>query len=324
MTATGFSRFAASYDRTAIVITTLAVVVMLAAVLMSQSAIVAVLTTGILAVSWAYSPSRYEVHGRDIIVFRAIGTVRLGPVEMIRPATADDLRGTLRLWGSGGLFGYFGLYRTSTLGRCWWYVTNRGNTLIATTSDGAVLVSPDNVSGFLAMLPESETAGAPVALPQASDATRLAGFLIGGVALTLVAAALLYAPGRPEYSLTNSTLHIRDRFYPVTVGARDVEVSRIRVIDIEHDREWQPTARVNGFANPRYKSGWFRVRNGARVRMYRAQGERLVLLPPKGDHAPVLLEVEQPDKFAERIRKAWAVLPVDASVIGNDSEPVTR
>lgn len=323
MTPTGYSRFAASYDRTAIVITTVVVVIMLAAILISQSAIVAVLTTGILAASWAYSPRRYEVHGRDIIVHRVIGSVRLGPVEMIRPATADDLRGTLRLWGSGGLFGYFGLYRTSTVGKCWWYVTNRGNTLIAATGGVTALVSPDDVSGFLAMLPASEPAACG-ALPQPSDTTALAGFLIGGVALALVAAALLYAPGQPAYSLTNSTLHIRDRFYPVTIGARDVDVSRIRVIDIEHDRDWQPTARVNGFANSRYKSGWFRVRSGARVRMYRAQGERLVLFPPKGDYAPVLLEVEQPDKFVERVRKAWTVLPVDASVVGNDSEPVTR
>ena len=46
--------------------------------------------------------------------------------------------------------------------------------------------------------------------------------------------------------------------------------------------------RTNGFANAHYASGWFRVASGKTVRMYRAGGTRLVLLPPKGDGAAVL------------------------------------
>jgi hypothetical protein len=48
------------------------------------------------------------------------------------------------------------------------------------------------------------------------------------------------------------------------------------------------------------------VANGEKVRMYRAGGARLVLLPPKGSGVPVLLEVKDPESFVEELRRLWA------------------
>ena len=64
-------------------------------------------------------------------------------------------------------------------------------------------------------------------------------------------------------------------------------------------------ARTNGFANGHYRSGWFRVANGKTLRLYWADGTRLVLLPPKGNGAAVLLETTDPEKFLRRLREAW-------------------
>ena len=63
--------------------------------------------------------------------------------------------------------------------------------------------------------------------------------------------------------------------------------------------------RTNGFANAHYRSGWFRVANGQKVRMYRADGTRLLLLPPKGDGAAVLLEAKDPEQFLDELRRQW-------------------
>jgi hypothetical protein len=41
--------------------------------------------------------------------------------------------------------------------------------------------------------------------------------------------------------------------------------------------------------------------------MYRADGTRLVLLPPKGDGAAVLLETTDPEKFMREVRQAWSI-----------------
>jgi hypothetical protein len=85
-----------------------------------------------------------------------------------------------------------------------------------------------------------------------------------------------------------------------------VDVEHIRVIDLDVDAEWRPTRRTNGFANTHYRSGWFRVASGRIVRMYRADSRRLVLLPPKGDGAAVLLETREPEKFVVEVRQKWS------------------
>ena len=84
-----------------------------------------------------------------------------------------------------------------------------------------------------------------------------------------------------------------------------MDVEHIRVVDFGVDTEWQPTERTNGFGNPHYASGWFRVASGKTIRMYRAGGARLVLLPPKGDGAAVLLEVGEPERFVVEVREKW-------------------
>jgi hypothetical protein len=48
------------------------------------------------------------------------------------------------------------------------------------------------------------------------------------------------------------------------------------------------------------------VASGKTVRLYRADGTRLVLLPPKGDGAAVLLETREPEKFVVEMRRKWA------------------
>jgi hypothetical protein len=115
---------------------------------------VATLAVVVLAVSYAYSPRGYRVAGNSVAVRRLAGTARveLNGVREARRATPDDVRGSFRLWGSGGLFGYFGLFTTAKLGRCTWYVTDRSKSVVVITAAKTVLFSPDDPDGFLAAI----------------------------------------------------------------------------------------------------------------------------------------------------------------------------
>jgi hypothetical protein len=104
-------------------------------------------------------------------------------------------------------------------------------------------------------------------------------------------------------------LTIHDRFYPVTLSRADVDMARVRMVDFAVDREWRPTARTNGFANSHYHSGWFGLANGQKVRLYRADATRLVLLPPSGKGPAVLLEAKDPERFIDDLRAAWPLRP---------------
>jgi hypothetical protein len=265
---------------------------------------------------YAYSPQSYAVRERSIVVKRLIGNVRipLDDVREVRAAAADDFRGCIRLWGSGGCFGYYGLFRTSKLGKCTWYVTNRRHCVVVITGAKTAVFSPDDVQSFVAAIgPPSAPAAVPGAPIESGRSAGLGSMIAKVIAAIVMVAGLtfgtfciLYSPGFPSYELAPNALTIHDFFYPVKVDAASVDIARVRIVDFAVDTDWQPTGKTNGFANSHYQSGWFRVANGQKVRLYRAGGKRVVLLPPKGDGAAVLIEVKYPGEFVGEVRRMWS------------------
>ena len=301
--------FSTSYDTTTKVISGFVLVLFLVIIVATLSVVAGCLTAAIVVGSYAWSPRGYAVSDGSIEVKRLIGRARipLDGLREARAATKDDFRGCLRLFGNGGLFGYYGLFRTSKLGKSTWYVTNRGKAVVVVTGEKTVLFSPDNVEGFIAAI-GAPTAPVPATQDAGSRVGSLAGAAIGIVVIAILAFAFLYSPGPPSYTLTPESLTIHDRFYPVALNRTSVDVEHIRVVDFGVDAEWRPTERTNGFGNAHYASGWFRVASGKKVRMYRAGGTRLVLLPPKGDGAAVLLETREPERFVVEVRHRWGML----------------
>jgi len=310
--------FSASYDATSKAISAVVIVLFAAIAIATRSIIAAGFEALVLIVAYGYSPRSYSILDRAIIVNRLVGNVRipLDGIRELRVATGDDLRGCIRLWGSGGLFGWYGLFRTSKLGKCTWYVTNRSNAIVVVTAAKTTLFSPGDADGFTKAVQESVpvppvTPGDPLLASLASyPSGNFMGKLIAGVfvigAISLAAFAGLYAPGPPGYTLTPEALTIHDRFYPVTLNRAAVDIDHIRIVDLAVDTEWQPTLRTNGFASVHYRSGWFRVAGGKTIRLYSAHGKRLVLLPGVGNGPTVLLENQEPEKFVREVRQEWS------------------
>jgi hypothetical protein len=298
------------------IVSTAVAAVLLAVVVLTHSIAVGALATLLLIAAYAYSPNGYEISGRSIVVKRLIGDVQipLDDVREVRAATPEDFRGCLRLWGNGGLFGYYGLFRTSKLGKCTWYVTNRRNAAVVITGAKTVVFSPDDRDGFVAAIQPWLVPGpapsSPLLALRASGLGRLIPMIIGGavgvVGIAFGLFCVFYSPGPPSYRLTPQSLTIDDRFYPVTLNATNIDVDGIRIVDFRVDTDWSPTERTNGFANAHYRSGWFRVASGKTIRMYRAESKRLVLLPPKGDGTAVLLEAKEPEAFIDEVRRKWS------------------
>lgn len=126
-----------------------------------------------------------------------------------------------------------------------------------------------------------------------------------GVAILALTFAFFYAPGPPRYSVTPDALTIHDRFYPVTLPAETVDVGNIQVVDFTANPEWRPVRRTNGFSNLHYHSGWYRVAGGQNIRLYRADGKRLVLLPLRGEDSAVIFEAPEPERFVADLKRAW-------------------
>lgn len=304
--------FTTSYDSMAKVVSAIVCGTLLIVALATKSPIAAGLGIFLLIICYAWAPRGYLVEGRSIQVKRLIGSavVPLDSIREARPASTGDLSGALRLFGSGGLFGYYGLFQTAKLGKSTWYVTNQDKAVVVITETKTAVFSPDDVDGFLAAIrssvpvPVSAPAEPPV-YRSGKPLTLRVAVAAGVLAASVAGTALFYSPGPPGYALTPQSLSIHDRFYPVTLQAANVDVDGIRVIDLDKDDDWRPASRTDGFANTQYASGHFRLANGRNVRMYRAGGKRLVLLPPRGGGDAVLLDNGDPAKLATEIRQEW-------------------
>ena len=305
--------FSAPFDRTTKLISIVVCLGLLAIVIFVHNPILDILSLLVLLIASAYSPRRYALEGQYVVVKRLSGAARipLSDVREARKATGDDLRGCIRLWGSGGLFGYYGLFSTPKLGKSTWYVTDRSRAVVLITAAKTVLLSPGDTDGFLAAIrAAAPQTAAPLPVgafraPASSSSGKLIGIGIALAVLALVAAAMLYSPGPPGYTLTTDTLTIHDRFYPVTLHASAVDLNGIRIVDLNQNTAWRPVKRTNGFANSHYQSGWFQVANGDKVRLYRAGGSLVVLLPPKGAGSAVLYQAEAPAAFVGELRTEW-------------------
>ncbi|MBV9770293.1 MAG: hypothetical protein JOZ32_12030 [Bryobacterales bacterium] len=57
--------------------------------------------------------------------------------------------------------------------------------------------------------------------------------------------------------------------------------------------------------------------SGQKVRLYQADGARVVLLPPKGDGTAVLFQASDPASFVSRIRSEWSAVARNGANAGN-------
>ncbi len=103
----------------------------------------------ILFLSWLYSTYGYEVKDKRFIIHRRKGKiiVPLCDIKSIRVIHKKELGTLIRMWGSGGLFGYYGHFRSTRIGKLKLYTTQRKNLVLVTTVDqDYLLLSPDDLS----------------------------------------------------------------------------------------------------------------------------------------------------------------------------------
>ena len=238
----------------------------------------------------------------------------------------------MKLWGNGGLFGYYGLFRTTKLGKSSWYMTNRKKAVVLVTESKTTLFSPDRVEDFIASIrsvaPVQEPSGTGVLSGTVATSKSgrnigaIVGVGIGAVSAAVGALAFLYSPGPPRLTLTHDALAIHDRFYPVTVMANAVAIDRIRAVDISQDPDWlagKPNQRLFEFSlSLRVVPGRQRPRRSGCIGL---MGQTIgVSSLPKDDGVAVLIEVNDPEQFVETLRREWAGRSPFVAVTLFDSE----
>jgi len=121
---------------------------------------VAVLLLVILAVVYLFSPQAYAVEPGELIIQRP-GTdvaIPLKTIERIEVGGGWQVfRGALRLFASGGAFGFYGSFWSSTLKNFTAYATRMDKVVVLyRTTGGPIVVSPDEIEAFVAAIREAK------------------------------------------------------------------------------------------------------------------------------------------------------------------------
>ncbi|OWY20844.1 hypothetical protein C7N43_26820 [Sphingobacteriales bacterium UPWRP_1] len=111
--------------------------------------LIAASVVAIFVLSWAFAPQAYRLTPDELIILRPLRPVKI-PLNQITQVTQPPMSQfsfMLRLFGSGGFLGYFGLFWASKLGKMWWYATRRNNLIMIYFSEGKpIVISPDDLA----------------------------------------------------------------------------------------------------------------------------------------------------------------------------------
>ena len=93
----------------------------------------------------------YTIAPNELLVQRLLWTTRLSlsGLQSVE-AMPDAMRGSLRLFGNGGMLSITGLYRNRALGNYRAFVTDLKKTVVLRFPKRTVVVSPENLERFVA------------------------------------------------------------------------------------------------------------------------------------------------------------------------------
>ena len=100
-----------------------------------------------IVVSYLLAPKKYLITDKQLIIIRAFGGVsfNLSDIQAVEQWNDMGPGVTLRTFGVGGLFGYYGYYYNSTRGKMRFFATKLKSKLLITLKDNKkIVISPDD------------------------------------------------------------------------------------------------------------------------------------------------------------------------------------
>ncbi len=110
---------------------------------------VVILFLGIIIGSYLLSPKSYSLNSDSLVINKVIKTIiipykEIKKIHIIKP---EEMNGTIRTFGNGGLFGYYGKFHNQTFGSMNFQTTQKENRLLIETNKNIkYIISPDDLS----------------------------------------------------------------------------------------------------------------------------------------------------------------------------------
>ena len=103
-------------------------------------------------ITYGFRPIHYQVLEDVLIIHRPIADVKIETSEKksVEVLEKEMLQSIIRVFGVGGLFGYYGKFANTKMGMMTWYATRRDKAvLIITTTGKKIILTPDEPEKFI-------------------------------------------------------------------------------------------------------------------------------------------------------------------------------
>jgi hypothetical protein len=118
-----------------------------------------IITITILLISYLiafiFRPISYIILDKLLVIHRPLLDLKiaLNEIENIVVLDSQELKGTIRTFGVGGLWGYWGRFANSRIGAMKWYATRMSNAVLITTGNNKkIVLTPDDPELFVEKL----------------------------------------------------------------------------------------------------------------------------------------------------------------------------
>jgi hypothetical protein len=114
---------------------------------------VAIILLLIYCLAFAFHPTGYKVTTDTLIICRPLMNVRIkrADIKSVNTIDKEEISGSIRTFGVGGLFGYYGCFANYTLGSMTWYATRKDKAVLITLFNNKnIVVTPNEPEAFVA------------------------------------------------------------------------------------------------------------------------------------------------------------------------------
>ena len=93
-----------------------------------------------------FRPINYVLTSDHLIIHRLFNDIKIKRKDIltVREVSKVDMGLTIRTFGVSGLFGYFGRFSNSKIGKLTMYATRRNNSVLIETGNKKIILTPDN------------------------------------------------------------------------------------------------------------------------------------------------------------------------------------
>lgn len=102
---------------------------------------------GTLLLCFLYAPKGYSINEDKLVIHRPLNDkyIPIDSMIEIRPINKSEMKGTIRTFGVGGLFGNYGKFHSNGLGNFTMFGTQSKNYVLIKTSSKKFVITPDEI-----------------------------------------------------------------------------------------------------------------------------------------------------------------------------------